>query len=123
MLQQVLQWHHMVSAKVPLDTLQDLELNTLGEGLFHVASWIVTVVGVFAVATAYHARTTAGGGRTNVVEGVVNHHLLGLHHGRPGPDAFLYDVAFLLWGTAMLVAGTWLVRSASRATDPMAGTT
>jgi uncharacterized membrane protein len=46
----------------------------------------------------------------NVVEGLVDHHLLNLHHVRPGPDELVYDLAFLAWGAAMLLVGWVLAR-------------
>jgi uncharacterized membrane protein len=52
----------------------------------------------------------AGWGGFNVVEGIVDHHLLNLHHVRPGPDALLYDLGFLAWGAVMLVTGTAVLR-------------
>ena len=123
-LHQILQWHHMVSARTPPDTLEALERNTLGDGLFHAAAWVLTVAGVFLLATASGARTAPGGGRTllggalvgwglfNTLEGLIDHHLLSLHHVRPGPDELLWDLAFLAWGAGMLVVGGLLVRSA-----------
>ena len=123
-LHQILQWHHMVSTPTPPTTLEALELNTLGDGLFHAATWAVTLAGVFVLMTSNGARHLPGGMRTlvggmvagwglfNVVEGLIDHHLLDLHHVRPGPDQLLYDVGFLLWGAAMLAVGAWLVRSA-----------
>src|SRR5215203_241764 len=42
-LHQILQWHHLVSTPAPPDTLANLELNTLFDGLFHGATWVVTV--------------------------------------------------------------------------------
>lgn len=123
---QILQWHHMVSTPVPPTTLQDLELNTLGDGLFHAATWIVTVVGVFTLLSSNGARHAPGGRRTmiggalvgwglfSVAEGIVNHQLLGLHHVRPGPDELLYDLAFLVWGAAMLAVGAAVVHRADR---------
>ncbi len=48
-LHQILQWHHMVSneGRWPLTTVAGLKANTLGDGLFHAATWIFTVAGVF----------------------------------------------------------------------------
>jgi uncharacterized membrane protein len=123
-LHQILQWHHMVSTPRPPDTLANVELNTLGDGMFHAATWIVTVAGVFVLMSSNVARHEEGAMRTfiggalvgwglfNVVEGLVDHHILSLHHVRPGPDEFLYDVAFLAWGVIMLAVGTLLVRAA-----------
>jgi uncharacterized membrane protein len=122
-LHQILQWHHMISTPTPPTTLENLELNTLGDGIFHAATWVLTVAGVFTLMSSNGARHEVGGTRTlvggmslgwglfNTVEGVVNHHLLELHHVRPGPDEFVYDVGFLAWGVAMLVIGAVLVRA------------
>ena len=121
-LHQILQWHHLVSTPVPPDSVANLELNTLFDGLFHAATWVVTVAGVFVLLSADGARTEPGGTRTliggalvgwggfNLVEGVVDHHLLNLHHVRPGPDELLYDLAFLGLGAAMVAVGAVLLR-------------
>ncbi len=123
-LHQILQWHHMVSTPAPPDTLASLELNTLGDGLFHAGTWILTVAGVFVLISSNGARHAEGGLRTliggalvgwgtfNVVEGLIDHQLLNLHHVRPGPDEVLYDMAFLAWGAVMLTIGAWAIRSA-----------
>ena len=123
-LHQVLQWHHMLSAHTPVDTVEGLELNTLADGLFHLAAWLFTVVGVVLL---WHAlrrgavlRWSAligglliGWGAFNLVEGLVNHQLLGLHHVRPGADELTYDIGFLAWGALMLLVGLRLWRSPS----------
>ena len=41
---------------------------------------------------------------------MVDHHLLGLHHVRPGPDELVYDVGFLAWGALMVGLGLVLYR-------------
>ena len=122
-LHQILQWHHMVSTPRPPDSLETLELNTLGDGIFHAATWVVTLAGVFVLASSDGARSAAGGSRTlaggmlagwgafNLVEGLVDHHLLNLHHVRPGPDELLYDLGFLAWGALMLAVGVVLLRT------------
>ncbi len=121
-LHQILQWHHMVSTRNPPDTLADLRLNTVADGLFHAAAWIVTVVGIVLLARANGEARSRGGGRRllggiligwglfNLLDGVVDHHLLNLHHVRPGPNELLYDVGFLAWGAVMLVVGSALIR-------------
>ena len=121
-LHQVLQWHHMLSAHTPVDTVEGLELNTLADGLFHAAAWLFTVAGVFLLWGALRRgavlRWSAligglliGWGAFNLVEGLVNHQLLGLHHVRPGPDELIYDIGFLVWGAVMLLVGLRLWRS------------
>src|SRR5690554_2222793 len=69
-LHQVLQWHHMVSTPIPPVTLEDLEANTLGDGLFHVAAWILTVAGVFLTA-ATDRDERAGLGTRGLVGGIL----------------------------------------------------
>ena len=125
-MHQVLQWHHLFSEHVPPNTVENLELNTLADGVFHAATWIVTVAGILTLWASDGARHHAGGtrclvgatlvgwGSFNTVEGIVDHHVLNLHHVRPGPDEFLYDLAFLAWGVAMAIVGTWLIRSTDR---------
>jgi uncharacterized membrane protein len=121
-LHQILQWHHMLSAHTPPDSVPNLELNTLADGLFHASTWIVTSVGLFLLWAAIRGGGAplgwsrlvggllAGWGGFNVVEGLIDHHLLGVHHVRPGRDELLYDIGFLVWGAAMLVAGILMLR-------------
>ena len=57
----------------------------------------------------------AGWGMFNVVEGVVDHHLLGIHHVRDdlgGPLS--WDLGFLAVGVLLVALGWWLARSGSR---------
>jgi uncharacterized membrane protein len=103
-LHQILQWHHMLTATGdhPADTVAGLETNTLADGLFHMGTWVLVFVGTLLTVRAWQAgrlappwRThagllLAGWGLFNLVEGVVDHHLLGLHNVRD-------DVAEPLW--------------------------
>ncbi len=59
-----------------------------------------------------------GFGAFNLVEGMVNHQLLGLHHVNetvPRDQWVYWDIGFLLWGAVMLIAGWALYRSGRRA--------
>ncbi len=120
-IHQILQWHHMLSAHTPPDTLANLELNTLADGLFHAATWVFTVIGLFLLWRAVRGGARpgwstlvggllAGWGGFNVVEGLIDHQILGVHHVRPGPDQQLYDIGFLVWGVVMLAVGVILLR-------------
>lgn len=60
-----------------------------------------------------------GWGIFNLGEGIINHHILQIHHVRAGPDQMLYDIGFLVWGVVMLVIG-WLM---TRRTDQQVGVT
>ncbi len=132
-LHQILRWHHIVSASVPPDDLAGLEVNTLADGIFHAAMWVIVAVGVMLLAGQIGARgqhrtvgalvagSLIGFGLFNVVDEIVFHALLELHHIRPGPDYLFWDLAFTGWGGAMIAAGSWFLR-AGRASDARGGT-
>ncbi|MBM9459897.1 DUF2243 domain-containing protein [Nocardioides sp. zg-536] len=125
-LHQILQWHHMLSSTAgnPVDTVAGLEVNTLADGFFHVFSWLC-VVGASIVTLAQWQqgrlapswRLHLGGlligwGGFNLVEGLVDHQILGIHHVRDdlgGPLA--WDLGFLALAVALIAAG-WLLQRA-----------
>jgi len=127
-LHQLLQWHHMLSdvAAYPPDTVAGLEVNTMADGYFHVASWLF-VLGASIVTLAqwrqgrlppswsFHVGgVLAGWGLFNVVEGVVDHQILGIHHVRDdlgGPLS--WDLGFLAVGLLLAVGG-WLLQRRGR---------
>lgn len=132
-LHQVLQWHHMVSHvdDYPVDSLAGLEANVVADGFFHVATWLLVLAaslttlvswrqGRLAPSWSFHfGLVLAGWGIFNLVEGVVDHHLLGVHHVRDDLGAPLsWDIGFLVLGV-LLVAGGWLLhrRGARRLGD------
>jgi uncharacterized membrane protein len=135
-LHQILQWHHMVtSAGFPPDSVENLKLNTLLDGLFHASTYVFVAAGLVILwrhAHRVHVRWSTkllvgtlllGFGIFNVVEGIVDHHLLGLHHVNETvpPDQWLYwDAGFLAWGAAMIVIG-WRLKRAGAAQTPHAG--
>ena len=58
-----------------------------------------------------------GFGLFNVVEGIVDHHVLNLHHVNETvpPEQWIYwDVGFLVWGVLMLLVGWGLLRAGKR---------
>jgi uncharacterized membrane protein len=61
----------------------------------------------------------AGCGLFNVVEGLISHYALDLHHRRPGPNQAMYDIAFPIISALLAIGGlAWYrrtTRSASRA--------
>jgi uncharacterized membrane protein len=124
---QVLQWHHMVtSAGYPADSVANLEFNTLLDGLFHSATYLFVIAGIIVLwrhAHMVHERWPTrllvgsmlmGFGIFNLVEGIVNHHLLGLHHVNETvarSEWMYWDLGFLIWGALMLAGGWYLLRS------------
>src|SRR3712207_2844537 len=108
----------------PATTVAGLEANTLADGVFHLATW-----GFVAAATVLTVRAwqrgelappwrshlglvLAGWGAFNLVEGVIGHLLLGIHHVRDDLGAPIgWDLGFLAFGALLVAAGVALVRS------------
>ena len=123
-LHQILQWHHLLSHVEDVSTVAGLQINTLADGIFHVFAWICTAVGlVLVIASRRHAMPGAawagliltGWGSFNLVEGLVNHQLLGIHHVRDdlgGPVA--WDLGFLAVAVVQIALGFSVYRWASR---------
>ena len=122
-LHQLLQWHHMVSAvdRYPTTTVAGLEVNTMADGFFHAATWcvvlgasVVTLVqwrqGRLAPTWRFHVGLLlVGWGLFNLVEGVVDHQVLGAHHVRDdlgGPIS--WDLGFLAVSVVLVAVG-WAV--------------
>lgn len=135
LLHQIVQWHNMGSAVVPPTTMAAMRSNMRWDGLFHAAVWLVTLAGAYRLLSAARERRplpTPGGftgqlflgwGLFNLVEGLVDHHLLGLHHVRDLPvHVPRYDWLFLgVAGLGFIVLG-WLLARGDHAADPWAGT-
>jgi uncharacterized membrane protein len=124
-LHQVLQWHHLLTATrdYPSDTVSGLEANTLADGFFHLATWCLVVAAMLLIMRAWRRRELAppwrahigmmlaGWGAFNLVEGVIDHQLLGIHHVRDdlgGPRG--WDLAFLGFGVLLVAGGLALAR-------------
>jgi uncharacterized membrane protein len=130
LLHQILQWHHMLTGGnggEPMDTVAGLEANTLVDGFFHLATWLCVAAATFLTVRAWQRRelappwrghlgmSLAGWGVFNVVEGLVDHQILGIHHVRDDLGAPLgWDLAFLALGGLLIAGGLVLARSGAR---------
>lgn len=121
-LHQVLQWHAMVSEPYPPTDLVASKLNMFWDGVFHAASW-VTVIAAVAIlthelpkySTGMVGWVVAGGalvgwGLFNVVEGLIDHSVMRLHHVHPGMHETAWDVSFLAFGVSLIAGGIALSR-------------
>jgi uncharacterized membrane protein len=131
MLHQVLQWHHVVSSAYPPDNLANLKLNTLIDGLFHTATYVLVALGLamfWRTARKSHfwwsgklmiGSLLVGFGLFNLAEGIIDHEILCVHHLNetvPREQWIYWDVGFLIWGAAMLIGG-WMLFRAGRQTS------
>ena len=127
LLHQIAQWHNMGSAVLPPTTMEAMSQNMVWDGMFHAATWLTTLCGVLMLwrAAASSQQPTiatfigemlVGWGAFNLVEGVIDHHVLGLHHVRDLPvHVPLYDWIFLaVGGFGFLLVGRAMMHRASR---------
>jgi uncharacterized membrane protein len=124
LLHQILQWHNMLSNQLPPDTLVAAKVNMYWDGVFHAAVWIMTAIGLRMLWSVGNRRDVPWSGRTfmgalllgwglfNVVEGIIDHQLLGLHHVQEYTTNKLpWDLAFLGFGVLLLLSGWSLIRA------------
>jgi len=132
-LHQLLQWHHLVtSAGYPPDSVENLKVNTFWDGVFHAGTYLFTLAGLLLLWRAARrphgpwpkrllpGTLLMGFGLFNLVEGLINHQILGLHHVNetvPREQWIYWDLGFLAWGGAMLVGGFALWRAGKRDQD------
>ena len=45
-LHQILQWHNMLSARLPPDNLVRAKVNMYWDGMFHAAVWVMMAIGL-----------------------------------------------------------------------------
>lgn len=123
-LHQIAQWHNMGSAFLPPTTMHAMQENMRWDGRFHLAMLVVCISGVsLLLRDALHERRLphpraftgqllTGWGAFNLAEGLIDHHLLELHHVRDLPAHLpAYDWAFLaVGGVVLLLLGLFLSR-------------
>lgn len=134
---QVLQLHNMLSAKYPrtgvdaATALVNVEINMFWDGLFHAFTWTMTVLGLWLLWRAVRRRDVPLSNRTfagalplgwglfNLVEGTIDHEILGIHHVYESGPHLPWDVLFLASGVVLLLLGWALIHSGRRdATSP-----
>jgi uncharacterized membrane protein len=126
LLHQIVHWHNMGSAVVPPVSMDAMAANMRWDGFFHAAVWLLTLIGVYWLLNdarqgeplpgprEFTGLLILGWGIFNLVEGIIDHEILGLHHVRDLPTHMpLYDWLFLLiGGVGFLLLGWALSRSA-----------
>jgi uncharacterized membrane protein len=142
---QILQWHNMVSAKYPtagsvpltdqdvLTLRRNVEVNMFWDGMFHAFTWTMNLVGLQMLFSAarrpdvpWSRRTLFGSmllgfGLFNLLEGVVDHHVLHLHHVREDLGVSAWDYGFLASGVVLMLAGWGLIATAKEEAPAAAG--
>ena len=123
---QIFQIHSMLSAKLPQDTLVNVKTSMIWDGLFHALTWVTTAVGISVLWHAGKLKDCPWSGRIfwgslflgwgifNEVEGMIDHHILGIHHVVERLGISIYDYLFLAAGVAFIMIGLLLIRSGKK---------
>jgi uncharacterized membrane protein len=135
LLHQLLQWHHMLTStdhdRIGIryydpHTVSGLRMNTVWDGVFHAVCWVAVLAGLavlYSRVTRDRRRVWAswtlwgwilvGWGLFNLVEGLLDHQILGIHHVHGGPHQAWWDTGFLLLGALLVVVG-WSIQRGGR---------
>lgn len=124
LLHHVLRLHHLLSERVPTDTLAGLRYNVLADGLFSLGAVFAMGVGAGLLWRAERraeaplpVRPLAGAaviglGAFDLFDVVVNHWVLGLHHATDGPG--YYDPHWAAISLLIVAAGALIYRGRGR---------
>ncbi|WP_267289019.1 DUF2243 domain-containing protein [Parachryseolinea silvisoli] len=120
---QLLQWHQMLSAKLPPDSVTAKSVNMFWDGVFHLLMLVDVGVGIVLLWWVGRRREAdksgwllaggmlAGWGIFNIVEGLIDHQLVGLHNVREAaasPET--WNLGFLIVSVLMLAVGVSMMR-------------
>ena len=123
---QIFQIHNMLSARIPTDTLVGAKTNMVWDGVFHAGVWFATAIGIALLwdavrhrdvvlsSRAFGGSLLVGWGLFNLVEGVIDHHLLAIHHVYERLGASMWDYVFLASGLLLIGIGWSMIRGALR---------
>jgi uncharacterized membrane protein len=126
-LHQLLQWHHMLSSVESPNTVAGLEANTFWDGVFLFGAAVLTIAGLTLLwrssrqgsvlrSAPFVGALMLGAGLFNMVEGLIDHHLLGIHHVKSGVHQSAWDIGFLVVSAILGVSG-WLILRSQRSTS------
>lgn len=117
-LHQILQQHEMLSNKIPATEYIGKSINMFWDGIFHFFNLLVVLTGIillwkqlFREDIDRSGKLLGGGllmgwGLFNVVEGVINHHILKLHNvNELSPNHDIANFAFLGISGVILILG------------------
>jgi uncharacterized membrane protein len=126
LLHQIFQLHSMLSAKLPQDNVVNIKISMVWDGLFHALTWIVTAVSVALLWNVGRKSDISWSGRIlsgsllmgwgifNLVEGMINHFLLQIHHVVERLGLSVYDYLFIGSAVLFIIIGFLIIRLGSK---------
>ena len=114
-LHQILQWHEMLTNKLAPITVEAKSVNMFWDGIFHFFTLIVVFTGIILLWKLVHRRDIDRSGRLltggmllgwglfNIIEGIINHHILHLHNVKESVEPGMWNYGFLGLSVCMLI--------------------
>jgi len=122
---QILQWHSLLSS-LDGEIFQDLRFRMLIDGVFHAAMYVVGIAGLALLWAGRERASLPGAGRRMVaslligfgvwhlLDAVLNHWILQLHHIRENENWLAWDLTLFLVGLCCLAGGIFVGRRGER---------
>lgn len=123
-LHQIFQWHEMLSAKIPATNYVGKSINMFWDGIFHLFCLIVVFIGIVLFWKLLFRKDIDRSGKLlvggllmgwalfNIVEGIIDHHLLKLHNVfEYTQNHFTANAIFLGLSVLLAVLGYAIIRS------------
>lgn len=122
-LHQILQWHEMLSNRLPPVTLEAKTVNMFWDGIFHLFTFLVTLTGIIMLWRVLHQKAInrsgwlltggmlLGWAMFNILEGLANHHILKLHNVREITSSVsVWNWGFLIFSVLLGAMGAIFIR-------------
>lgn len=122
-LHQILQWHEMLSNRIPPTTYVTKSVNMFWDGIFHAFTLIVTMVGVVLLWNLLKRKDIdrsgnlltggllLGWGIFNLLEGIADHQLLKLHNVREVTDSKeFWNYGFLGFSVLLIIIALLVIK-------------
>lgn len=123
-LHQLLQWHEMLSNKIPPTDLVNKSVNMFWDGVFHLFCLLVVLAGVVMLWQTGRRQDADRSGRLlwggliggwgvfNILEGILDHHVLKLHNVREiTGNVAAWNYGFLIFSVLLVGIGWRVIRS------------
>jgi uncharacterized membrane protein len=127
-LHQILQWHEMLSDKIPATDYIGKSVNMFWDGIFHLACLIVVITGILLMWKLLWRKDVLRSGKLlvggmlfgwgifNIVEGIIDHHIFRLHNVMEYTNNHdIGNYIFMAISVFMLLIGYSLIDAAKRA--------
>lgn len=127
LLHQLLQWHGMISNWLPPDTLSASKVNMFWDGVFHLGTWTLTMIGIALLwrligrndvlfsTKLFLGAMLFGWGLFNLMDSVFDHYLFRFHNVRENVEhPWAWNLGFLILSLAQVAIGWVMIQRARR---------